>query len=98
MIHTNFPEKLIVNGNSILDKMEIVNEFNNFTVKIDPKLSEKMQPSKYSFQSYESMNTKLSEQTLCEKGPYSEFFWPVFFRIRIEYGPEKPPIQTLFTL
>ena len=54
--------------------MEIANKFNNFTVKIDPKLSEKMQPSKYSFQSYESMNTKLSEQTLCEKGPYSEFF------------------------
>ena len=25
--------------------------------------------------------------TLCEKGPYSEFFWSVFYRIRIDISP-----------
>ena len=27
--------------------------------------------------------------TLREKGPYSEFLWSVFSRIRTEYGPEN---------
>ena len=31
----------------------------------------------------EMFNIKL---TLCEKGPYSKFFWSVFSRIRTEYG------------
>ena len=46
--------------------------------------------------------------TLCEKCPYSEFFWSVFFRIRTRYlfvfspnaakcGPEKLQIRILFT-
>ena len=35
--------------------------------------------------------------TLSENGPYSEFFWYVFFRIRTEYGLEKLGTQTLFT-
>ena len=47
---------------------------------------------------------------LCEKCPYSEFFWSVFSRIRTEYGeirrispnvekygPDKLGIRTLFT-
>ena len=35
--------------------------------------------------------------TICEKRPYSRFFWSVFFRIWTEYGPEKFWIQILFT-
>ena len=40
--------------------------------------------------------------TLCEKFPYSEFFWSVFSLIRTEYGKilpktEKLQIRTLFT-
>ena len=40
MISSNLPEKLIVNGKNILDEKEIVNEFDNFFVKIGPKLAE----------------------------------------------------------
>ena len=65
MISSNLPEKLIVNGKNILDEKEIANEFDNFFVKIGPKLAEKIQPSKYSFESYiASINTKLPEQTV----------------------------------
>ena len=40
MISSNLPEKLIVNGKNILDEKEIANEFDNFFVKIGPKLAE----------------------------------------------------------
>ena len=45
----NLPEKLIVNGKNILGKKEVANEFNNFFVKVGPKLAEKIQPSKVFF-------------------------------------------------
>ena len=45
----NLPEKLIVNGKNILGKKEVANEFNNFFVKVGPKLAEKTQPSKVFF-------------------------------------------------
>ena len=32
-----------------------------------------------------------------EKCPYSQFFWSMFSRILIEYGPENLRIRTLFT-
>ena len=32
---------------------------------------------------------KNSKWTLCEKCPYSEFFWSVFSRIRTEYGEKR---------
>ena len=41
--------------------------------------------------SYHIKNKTLS---LCERYPYSEFFWSVFSRIRTEYGPEKLRIYT----
>ena len=34
---------------------------------------------------------------LHEKCPYSELFWPVFSRIRTEYGPEQLQVRTFFT-
>ena len=40
----------------------------------------------------ESLSLKLRE-----KCPYSEFFWPVFSRIRTEYGSEKLRTRTLST-
>ena len=65
MINNNLPEKRIVNGKSILEKKEREKEFNNFFVKISPTLAEKIQPSKYSFESYiDLINTKLPEQTV----------------------------------
>ena len=36
-----------------------------------------------------------SRTTQRKKCPYSEFFWSVFSRIWIEYGPEKLRIRTL---
>ena len=38
----------------------------------------------------------LSNITLREKRPYSEFFWSVFSHIRTEYRPEKLRIRTVF--
>ena len=35
--------------------------------------------------------------SVSEKCPYLEFFWPVFSRIRTEYGPEKLQIRKLLT-
>ena len=50
------------------------------------------------------INSEAEEYTLCEKCPYSEFFWSVFSRIRTEYegirrkyAPEKLQIRSLFT-
>ena len=40
---------------------------------------------------------KFHTHSLREKCPYLEFFWSVFSRIRIEYGPEKLQKRTLFT-
>ena len=65
MIINKIPEKFIINGKHILEKKEIANEFNNFFVNFGPNLAEKMQPSKYSFESYiDSINTRLPEQTV----------------------------------
>ena len=65
IINSNLLEKLIINGKNILDKKEIANEFNNFFVKIGPKLAEKIQLSKYPFEGYiNSINAKLLEQTV----------------------------------
>ena len=65
IITKNFQEKLIVNGNNILDKQEIVSRINNFFCKTGPKLAEKIQSSKYSFEHYiGSVNTKFLEQTV----------------------------------
>ena len=64
MINCNLTEKLIANGKNILNKKQIADEFNNFFVKIGSKLAEKIQPSKYSFESYiDSINTKLPFKT-----------------------------------
>ena len=41
-------------------------------------------------------NFVLSQWTLCEKSPYSEFFWSVFSPNAGKYRPEKLRIQTLF--
>ena len=64
IINCNLTEKLIVNGKNILNKKQIADEFNNFFVKIGSKLAEKIQPPKYSFESYiDSINTKLPFKT-----------------------------------
>ena len=65
LIHSNFPEKLIVNAKNIFDRKDLVNQFNNLFIKIGPKLAEKMQPSKYYSKSLiDSINTKLLEKTV----------------------------------
>ena len=38
------------------------------------------------------------QRLLREKRPYSEFFWSVFLRIRIEYGPEKLRTRTFYAV
>ena len=50
---------------NILDEKEITNEFISFFVQIGPKLTEKIQPSKYPFEScIDAINTTLLEQTV----------------------------------
>ena len=50
---------------NILDKNETASEFNNFFVKSQKKLAEKIQLSKYSSESYiDYINTKLPEQSV----------------------------------
>ena len=59
------PRETYYQRKNILDKKEIANEFNNFFVKIGPKLAEKIQLSKYPFEGYiNSINAKLLEQTV----------------------------------
>ena len=58
-------KKLIINAKNILDEKDVVNEFNDLFIKIGPKLVEKIQPSKYSSESFvDSIYTKLLEQTV----------------------------------
>ena len=45
----------------------------------------------------EHLRTTASEMSSGNQNSLSEFLYSVFFRIRIEYGPEKHRIRTFFT-
>ena len=65
MISGNFPEKVIINGKNNFVKKKFANKFNNFFVKVGPKLAKKVHRSKSSFESYiGSINFKLKEETV----------------------------------
>ena len=75
MISHNFSEKVIVNWKSIFVKKKFANKFNNFFVKVGPKLAKKVYRSKHCFESYiGSINFKLKEQTVSTNELKEAFF------------------------
>ena len=68
MISGNFPEKVIINGKNNFVKKKFANKFNNFFVKVGPKLAKKVHRSKSSFESYiGSINFKLKSRNCLQK-------------------------------